>query len=177
MTGVSALVLRSGFVEPGMDGIACNQAQSRIVFDPSPEVDSLVEALVAMRDGVDPGELLTAERLLVELLRVNRAEGDIWRAVTGRADALACELHRLEVTGAAPCGLATRALANALRAPLGVLCAPIVDPIAAADAVRAVDRVTAVLPRERIVGGSLEHQLGGRRYRRLVELFDRRDAV
>ncbi|HEX6020638.1 MAG TPA: hypothetical protein VFZ00_01500 [Solirubrobacter sp.] len=170
---LSAAQVQGRLLEPAMEATALNRLQQRLCFNPSPEIDSLAELLVVgLRDGAAPWEL-QAFALVRQLLAANASEGVHERAITGVLDPLARQLHAAELAGARPAGLPVKQLAAAVRGPLGVLQAETVAPLAAADAVRAIDQATAGCAREKLAAGSVRNALGPRKHDLLLELFDR----
>jgi hypothetical protein len=175
---VSAVSVQQGVLVPSMDQVALNAEQQRLLFDPSPERDSLVELLLlgVEVDGAQPWEV-SALRVCQRLGLANREEGQLARQVAGFADALASDLHGLELArkdGEERLGV--RELVGRLRGPLDVLVrADAGEPVAAGEvaaAGAAIGRLAAVCPRERLLAQSIRHNLGGRRFRALERLVD-----
>ena len=178
MSALSAAAVRRSFLEPAMDAIALNRRQTRLLANPDPELNSLTELAVALRDGAEPYELHALATLCVQLRDANAREGGFELLLAGAADDLAIDLHARERNGQASQLLGIRAAANALRAPLGVLQDPPAgDVLAVIDATRAVDRVLAVAPRAQLLCPALEHELGAAKFALLWHLADRKAMV
>lgn len=155
-----------------LEGDALNQAQHRALFDPSPECDSLVERVIALREHGVPSMalrgLLADIRAVIEL---NAREGGCHRQLAGRLDQLARTFdggRRMQDA------LTLRGLVRTLGGrdgPLSKLVAP--DQADAAQLVRAretVRQVIASVPPDRLASDRLARELGRRRHRLLMEM-------
>lgn len=160
---LSAATVRHAVLEPGMDARALNIEQSRIVFDPSPESDSLVEVLA------DLGAYQQAKPHLIALTRSNHAEGKLECGITLWADTLATDLRDLELNGGAG-ALSGKSLARALREPLRAF-AGSGGAAERARAAAAIWRVTKGHPRAQLLTPSVRHELGAAKFRLLEEML------
>lgn len=162
--------------ELAMEGMATNDAGRRLLYDPSPEIDSLAERLVELEQHGVPRRVVRA--LLADLreaLSLNLRERAGYRALAGTLD-------RATRIGAAPelsrAGTVRGAI-NLLREPLELLAANEagvrIDGRALVEAVSRVRRVVAVAPRRMLLSRSLRSNLGGRKHRVLVREIEKHD--
>lgn len=89
----------TGFLHPAMDARAHNVGQTRAIWNPSTECDSLIEYLAQVRDVIPAdvmGELL---RLLREVLESNAAEGEHERQIAAFADQMSRTQRSFETNG------------------------------------------------------------------------------
>lgn len=154
-----------------MEAQAHGRAEQRLIFNRDPGVDSIVELVPLLADGADETEARLLAELCRDLTEHNVQQLRIEHGVTGWANELATDLHALGLNGAGVGSLGVLAIARRLRLALDVLADVPADVIAA---VREVDAVLAAAPRAQIFRRSLETNLGGRKYRRLTELAERR---
>jgi hypothetical protein len=82
-----------------MDARATNVRQTELLYNPSPEVDSVIEHLVALEHKVGREALAPVVTLIKELLQANLAEGQHEMAIAGFADRMANHMRGQE-TGA-----------------------------------------------------------------------------
>lgn len=156
-----------------MDALAHGWREQDLIFNRRPGVDSIVEVFPLLADGADEHELQLLGTLLNRLSEHNVAQLRVERDVLGWANGLAVDLHAMEISGAV-LELGVREVAALLRAPLARLLEDGLGVFDVADAVRAIDTVLTTAPRAQIFGPSLENLLGGRKYRLLEQLDDRR---
>lgn len=176
MTG-SARVLKERVLDPLLDAQAFNEAQDRallrLVFDPSPEIDSFLELADEIRRGRGdtPDTLATLIEAIEGLRELNGLERDAERQATGVVDELARERHRREIAGET---LGVKAIAARLRGPLGVLVDQVaVEQIAAVvAAIRAIDDVVFAAAESRLRSASLRNELGAGKHRTLELLLE-----
>lgn len=172
---VSSRALARGGLGPVMDSIAHGQAEQRLIFNRVPGVDSLLELAPQLADGVDEAELRLFVQLCEGVSGHNVCQVRADRDAAGFLDGLVVDLHALELSGDSGL-LGIRAIAATVRGPLGVLLDERAELLEIADAVRAIDEVLAGAPRAQIFCSSLENLLGGRKYRLLETLDERRRA-
>lgn len=153
-------------VTRAVEAIALNDEQARVLFDPSPAIDSLAERIVALRHRGVPEPVIRDLLMDVRrLLHLNQSERGEECTIAGRLDALV----------ARPPGenLTFKTIAQRLRGDL-------LD-LAHCDAARA--RVTELIARvhaDRLLSPTLRHELGGRRHdvlRALLHDTDRNGAT
>lgn len=171
---LSARAVTRGALDPSLEAQAHGLAEQRLIFNRRPGVDSLVELVPELADGVTCAERRLLLGLCDRISDHNVRQLRELREIAGWADELATSLHTWEVRGEAVGLLGQQEIARRLRGPLDVLgCAeaPVFEVV---DAVRAVDAVLAGAPRAQVFCASVENLLGARKYRRLVELDERR---
>ncbi len=172
---ISQALVTSEIVAPALDGICHNTDQQRIIFDPSPEVDSLAERIASLRDNNVPDDVIA--HLFADLRALvasNRAERVVHRRVSRTGDDLARALGAAPAPAGGACELTVTGIKRLLGGPDGAL-AVIANPagrdgreLTAARSVvrRVVDRAPSAVLR----GRSLRNQLGARRHDLLLEL-------
>jgi hypothetical protein len=182
---VTAGVVERAFLEPGLEAVALNRQQQRLLYDPSPAVDSALEHLLALwrlagppsspQGSPDVAAHVTATLSLGRRLASSNArEREHVRAVCGEADRLTRDLRFAERV-AADAGLSAKAIARQVRAPLTVLEGRDPDDQwAVVDAVFALDLVFAAVPAAQLFSPAVRHELRGRRFALLRELYERR---
>lgn len=174
---VTAATVRRNFLEPAMDARALNLDQARLLYDPSPEVDSLFEVSHAV--ATSP-ELRVARRhaprlmhLLGQLHEKNEQEGDRQLLIAGAADLLVTDLRALELSGASPSALPAKAIARELREPLRRLLAPAGgDLFELLGDLRAVDRLIGRTPRAQLLSRTVRYELGKEKFALLERLCE-----
>lgn len=70
-----------GEMHQALDARALNLEQQRLIFNPSPECDSLVEHIGRLVSGAPAAQVVELRRLLRRLARSNAAEGECERAL------------------------------------------------------------------------------------------------
>ena len=176
---ITADTARKGLLLPALDARAHNLDQEALIFNPSPERDSLLEwANELSKIAPDiAAELLV---LMRRLLESNMAEGECERAFAGIADKLAARLHDRERNGNGQVKLKTRAIANRLRLALNVIQTPGADPMAYVRACRDIDEIRASVPVESLLCDQMLRELRSKKYellRTLVESPDDPDGA
>ena len=156
-----------------MDARGANLEQNALLYNPSPEVDSLAELpaelLRQVRAGnIDPALFATWAKLSRRLLESNIAEG--------ASEMTAAGLLEDHIARARTAPLAARmtakSIARRLRDPLRVMLDPAAhDAIEFFRAAGAIRDVLAACPREQLLAPAVEHHLGGRKFRLLTQLF------
>lgn len=175
MPTLTSRCMRDRFLHPAMDARALNLDQERLFFNPTPEVDSLLEHLTAA--GMNPAARAACLDVIRRLVAANRAEGEAERQLAGAADRLAVELRTAESEGlGAP---SAKRLAALLREPLGVIAKPPAeDGLRFVAAVRQVDTAIRETPESVLLSSTVEHELGPGRFALLRRLHaSRRKAV
>lgn len=174
---LTAATTRRAFLEPALDARALNLAQQRLIHNPSPEPDSVLE-LLALMTADTRGEREAFKALVggaVRLGQSNRAEGGFEARIAGAADRLAVELRDAE-TGGSPGALTAKAIARALREPLRTIARP---PLGAPErlvaAGRAVGEIFALVPSEQLLSPAVEHELGREKFGALCALHAERN--
>lgn len=152
-----------------MDSRALNLAQTRLLFNPTPEEDSLAEDIAGLlRHGV-PAE--TVARLTTRcrlVLQSNVVEGDGEMTIAGIFE------DQIQRTLLAPVArrATVKSLAARLRDPLGVMASGGCDGVAYFKACCAVRDVIQTVPAGQLLTPSMRHELRGRRYDLLASLVD-----
>jgi hypothetical protein len=174
---ITAATTKREFLWPAMDARAHNLEQERVLFDPSPECDSLTERLNALHlHGACPAAIAECLHDVNRLLASNQLEGDSERRIAGAADQLASDLRWLELnqTGLV-LALGTKSIAHQLRRPLSVIAARAGCKAGEwVAAVRAVDDVVAQVPRLQLFAPEVRHDLGEAAFALLVEIAESR---
>lgn len=171
MTGLTAHQARTA-AHVAMDGAALNRAQHDLLFNPTPEVDSLAERLAALlRDGVPRDTIRFLFENVRELIDLNEAEHGCHTRLAGQLDDLARVLHEAERDTHAAHALGIKALARALRPALDVLSDPAAaDPLALVRASRTISAIIERTPDAQLLNASVRHEIGQRRYQALIAI-------
>lgn len=171
---LTAGTVRDVFLWPAMDARAANVEQQRLLYNPTPDPDSLLEHLELLQEG---GRARASLRALValctDLSSSNSIEAGFELGIAGAADQLATDLRDTELNGSAPTLLTAKGIARRLRQPLshlaqaaGVGPAQLVKDCATiADAIRHTPRLQLLSP-------AVAHELGRAKYELLCELVD-----
>ena len=185
---LTASSIERDYLSNSLDAIAANDEQARLIFNPSPEVDSLVEdfklLIGSSRRSVDrqadaplPARLADTSRRLRALAHSNGRERRFELAISAAADRDVRSARDLALNGRAggEAVLACKAIARAVRVPLKTIADPPAgDGMALVDAVRAVDQVLARAPAAQVCSPTVRHEIGDARYRLLCDLVERR---
>lgn len=170
---VTAATTRRTFLDPAMDAIALNREQQRLVYDPSPEVDSLLEHVNALAAAA-PGPTGTILALLRRFLASNQLEGDSERRIAAAADQLTRDLRRSELNSVAPrphAAIPAKRLARTLRGPLAAILSPADrDPLAFVAAVRRVDDAIRAVPTVQLLAPTVRRGMRAEQFA-LLELL------
>jgi hypothetical protein len=165
-------------LDHGMDALVHNRDQDILIFNPSPEPDSIIEHLnLLFRElheaGVDPSriaDLLTLTRKVLESNGFERGDGQV---VTGGLDAL---LAQLMAGNQLRAHLDAKGIAFKLRDPLKILAAledgqrvPARDVI---DAGHAVKEVRRLIPDHKLLAADVQNQLGETGFKHLQRLVE-----
>jgi CHAT domain-containing protein len=176
---VPSSLLRDRVLNPTMDARAHNLHQARLIANPTPEIDSIVEHLAAIAEtatDTQRGHVLELLRLVRDLAASNHAEGTRQQTVAGVVDRLAADLRRHETTARTSFGV--QQLARALRKPLET----IVNARGAGSAkyvtaVRQIEDVLRMVPATHLLDNvSLRHELGVAKYDALTRIIDGRTS-
>lgn len=159
-----------GPLDSTLEIIASGQREASLIFNPSPEVDSLAEHIARLdRHGV-PGEVIRDLLAQVrEVLRLNTTQDSHARGVAGTLDAL---------SSLATDALTTKSITRLLREPLDVLGRS--STVSAAEWQRASGEVRRVIDAcgpQRLCATSLRHEMGGRRHDVLLAVLADRAAA
>lgn len=174
---MDASILLRDVVAPALDGCARNHEQARLIFNATPEVDSLAERIATLYSYDVPHDVIAAMFSDLRALREsNHAELDAHRTVARTGDDLARSIgatraglyaqvaDHMTVTGI------KRRLGGA-DGPLAVLAAPAGrDPKTLTDAQAAVRSVVTSAPDAVLNRPSLRNQLGASRHDLLLAL-------
>lgn len=173
---VTAAHAERTFLHPALDAQAANAHQDRLIYDPTPEVDSLAEHLrEALKGTTGPARqhLRSAFALLTQVAHANHAERDHEQTIGGAADHLVTSLRRAErVTGTKQ--LTAKGVARALRDPLGRTepGAPMTTAVIAD--LREIHRVADQVTLDLLLSGAVQHELGDAKFERLAEIVSAR---
>jgi hypothetical protein len=157
-----------------LDARGSNLEQSRLLFNATSDVDSLIEELHALRiDGATKRRLLA---YCTQIFTLNQDEGEHERRAAGILDATVSASFAPK-TGPRN-AFTVKTIARKLRPALAVIAAkPAADAIAFVRAVRHVDEVLDLVPAEQLLTASVRNQLGPRKYELLCELVSERSAA
>jgi hypothetical protein len=159
-----------------LDARGSNLAQARLLFNATPEVDSLIELVHTL-----PVDLGTKRLLLTycsDLLTLNADEGEHERQAAGILDAAVAALRHAATVERQTNPFTVKALARRLRPPLAIIAnAGHHDALAFVTAVRTIDEVVAVVPVSQLLTPSVRNQLGPNRYQLLEQLVEQRVAA
>jgi hypothetical protein len=175
---LTAATVRQAFLEPGMDLVALTGWQDLLIENrQTPQLDSIVEVLEAVRPQLPPGEGAELTALLLRLSHLQGEEGRIQHLIAGAADGITRRLRGLELAGTGS-PFTSQAVARRLREPL----AAIVDAEnrtarELVEAGRIVGEVLGALPARQIFTAEVEHQLGAVKYAALRSLGDHEDVA
>jgi hypothetical protein len=164
----SALATR-GALERAMDARALNLEQARLVFNASPEVDSIAELPAALLRAGAPADLVARLSVLCrQLLASNVEEGRCETAVAGLLERQLSNVRALPVAER----LTAKSIARRVREPLAVLLAGAAEYDAAEyfGACCAIREVIAACPPEQLLAPAVRHELRDRKYSLLREL-------
>lgn len=172
MTVLTAAVVKDQVLNRAMDARALNLEQERLLFNPTREIDSVLE-LAQTLVSRDVGTAARLSCLTRRLMESNRAEGDRERDMALFADQLATDLRRHELNGPRPLLLVSaKSLARQVRDDLAVILDPAGhDALRFVTAVRRVDDIIARVPRAQLLAREVAHQLGAARFELLEELI------
>lgn len=146
---------------------AHNIEQTAAIFNPTPEVDSLVEEIASLlRHGVDPTVVANLTTRCRQILESNVAEGNGEMHLAGVFEA---HIHRTLATPVLE-RATIKSLAARLRDPLGVIASGTTDGIAYFKACCAVRDVITSVPAGQLLTASMRHELRGKRYGVLADL-------
>lgn len=170
MTAVNSATVRDRILGPALEARARNLEQ----YDPSPEIDSLLEELrarVQMLAVRRDREALLA--LIDEVIASNDLEGREELSVAGVADQLATDLADYERNGKhVPSDrLGCKAIARRLRDPLRLLADPAGrKPAEIVEASRVVRDTIKLVTQVQLLSPTVEHELGKKKFATLVEI-------
>lgn len=168
---MTAATVRRGILEPTLDAQALNATQARLIANPTPEVDSLVEHVTELARTATTEQRQHLHAILTltrELFQSNQAEGDLERTVAGAADHLTSELRNNELNADRAPAWPARRIARMVRGPLADLLNPVI-----ADTGRALQELQQALqqiPTTALLTVAVRHELGCRKYTKLTEL-------
>lgn len=150
---------RTEALEPAMEVIAIGHSERSDLYDPSPELDSVLEFLLALpRDTPDRAAAITwTSRALAK----NELQISHGRTIAGYADELTRDHHDAECNGGATT-LGIQAIARALRIPLATIAEPTARTSAdeRLDAFAAIHAVVTAVPRAQLLSDGVRYELG-----------------
>lgn len=167
----------SEVVDHALDARGHNLHQARLIANRTPDVDCLLDHLHELIRTASPEQrdhLAAMLGILRTLGKSNAQEGELEQAVAGAAEQMALDARDRRMRDY----LGVKAIANAVRGPLGVLAHPQRHTASEyVHAARTLDDVIARVPAEQLVRASVRHELGVRKYGQLVALVHDREAV
>jgi hypothetical protein len=92
--------VRKHLLFPAMDATAVNAEEGRLIYNPSPEVDSLVEHLALIRPYIPIAEFSKLLTLVKQIMDANERESRLERQIAGFADQMSHAMRSLETNGA-----------------------------------------------------------------------------
>lgn len=174
---MDASILLRDIVGPALDGCAHNHHQSRLIFNASPEIDSLAERIAALREHDVPDDVISALFADLRALREsNHAELAAHRAVAKTGDNLARSAGsaRAGLCASLPDHMTVTGIKRRLGGgdgPLAILAAPAGrDAKTLMGAQAAVRDVVTRAPDAVLNRPSLRNQLGASRHDLLLAL-------
>ncbi len=170
---ITAATVRRSFLDPALEAQAYNDEQRLLLFNPSAEVDSLVEIVRAERArGTSKAHALRLARLARQLVDSNRRERHFKRQIAGAADRAVRARRDLELNGDGEAVLASKAIARALREPLRTLGDAARQDWSTIRALREIDQLLARVPRLQVLSPTVARELGRAKYELLAALAD-----
>lgn len=157
---VTAAFVHRNFLDHSMEATAHNLDQ----FNPSPEVDSILEHLGRLADQLPACPVKRRMKVFINsAIQSNLREGNETREVSAVADRLVADLHDIEANGVRR-ALGPKAIARALREPLQTLRTPEGRaPRELAEATAAVRVVIRSVPRDQLLSDRVAHELAPRK--------------
>lgn len=166
---LSAHVARD-WMHQSMEGCAVNDEQTRLLWNPDPAVNSIVElAQQALHSGVAVEVIADLITLTRKTLESNLRERGIHFELAGQFDDLAAQLMDQERNGSVRRQLTVKALGRALRPALTALRAG-GSAIELAPHYRVVEQVFATVPSAQLFTASMRAELRDPNYTLLGEL-------
>lgn len=157
-------------VDHATDAAAANRQQAALLFNATPEIDSLAERLITLHQhGVPRHHIRQLLADVKKLIALNDDEHHCERTIAGALDALARAEHAAERGTRGRDQLTIRGLVRALRDDLDTIATAAGGTEYALAATR-VREVCEHVPAEKLLGGTLRHELGGRRHDLLAEI-------
>lgn len=166
-------LIREQLLAPSMDATALNDQQAAMIVNGTPQIDSLVEHLIAALHGERTDEHLRAALGIVGRIQAaNRAEGACERRISGAADDLARTFRDAELNGGQPAKMwSAKRVNRETRDALSVLLNPVLTG-QHEDALAAVVAVVAACPRDVLLSERTLHELQPRKFRRLMDIAE-----
>jgi hypothetical protein len=172
---MNAALILTDVVAPALDGQAHNHTQARLIFNSTPEVDSLAERVAALRDHGVPDHVISDLFADLRALREsNAAELACERRVAHVGDDLARTLNTTGLCHTLADHMTVTGIKRAVGGPDGPL-AILADPAGRTakditDARAAVRAVVTRAPDTVLTRASLRNQLGASRHDLLLAL-------
>ena len=157
MSAVTHARVNGQVVDPALDAIAHNLDQHRMLFDPSPEIDSLIEIGNTLADE-QPRLAATLLGIAARLAASNSAELACAQKVAGNGEQIARDLRPVDGRQS----LKRSMLRLRIRPILDVIADPDADPMAYVRAGRDLHALQREVPMETLLSKSLAHELGQR---------------
>ena len=162
----AATVKRHG-LEPAMEVIAAGEFEREELFDPSPEIDSVLEYLLTLPQTVERDESIARLR---RALRLNECQSVEARIISGFTDELARRCREDELAGVSA-AITAKAVARRLREPLAMIASPLLfGTDALIDASQIIGEAIGKVPSAQLLSPEGAHQLGAERFELLVRI-------
>lgn len=169
---ITADAVKRSVLDPAMEGIALNRAQERLIYNASPELDSIAEWVNAMAEQ-DPERCAETMRLLTQLVATNQLEQTEWFKTAGFGDETIRLLRRAERQPGGGLAWTRRRLVDHVRGPLAVIADPAGhDAMAFVRAVRLLDDLIETVSANDLLAPAVLYQLGERKAETLQQLVE-----
>jgi hypothetical protein len=159
MSTTAATMKREG-LEPAMEVIAVGHSEGRDLYDPSPEMDSVMEYLAAQPKSLERDEMIA--RLAGAILK-NDLQIEHGRTIAGFCDELTRLARDAEVSGVSE-ALSAKAVARHLREPLSRIGDSRRSTVDLIDAFLKVSAATREIPHSQLLSSAVAHELGEPRF-------------
>lgn len=169
----AATVKRNG-LEPAMEIIAAGQIEHYELFDPSPEVDSVLEYLLTLPQTIERDEAIAR---LHRALHLNECQSAEARVIAGFTDETARRCRDDELNGVSK-ALTAKSIARRLRDPLVTLSSPTKFPTEdIIDASQIVGEMVGKVQSAQLLSPAVRHELGERKFELLQRIAEVKGAA
>lgn len=160
---IASATLRKRGMDPTLEAIALGHAEGLLIYNPTPERDSIFEILPSV---VDPrvAEAKRLARMIVDVRNLNGQQGEEIKDVCGWLDGLATDLADREVNDPVRQAIGSRSLARALRPHLATIVAADRVDSTVLVAIRNVDRIASKALRQQVLSPAVERELGAAKF-------------
>jgi hypothetical protein len=155
--------IRTAVVEQAITGQLVNREQDQRLLNPTPEIDSLAEVLIALH-GADDRRVrkalaVTGLGLVKQIRALNNTEHDCHQEVAGTAERLGRDAWTI------------KRLATELRPLLGDLANPMIRGRRRDERLERLAEIVSDAPRENLRSASLRNEIGLRKFDLLQQLL------